>query len=167
MKTALARALLAAGALAALPAAAQDYLPLATGGYGPYGVYEEPPIPPRPVPGYGARETIVTTTRRVIAAPAYGVYGEPGTVVTTRRVVGPPPVVGEVDEDFVTGSLRPVEYPLGAPRRVLKSGPDFGPALVARERVVTRRVAEPVILEERRVVATRRILGPAPLEWDD
>jgi hypothetical protein len=51
-------------------------------------------------------------------------------------------------------------------RRILKSGPDFGPALV-RERVISRGFAEPVIVEERRVVTTRRILGPAPLGWDD
>jgi hypothetical protein len=36
-----------------------------------------------------------------------------------------------------------------------------------RERVIARSVAEPVIVEERRVVTTRRILDPAPLGWDD
>jgi hypothetical protein len=178
MKTALA-ILLAAVAAAASPAAAQDFgrpPPV-----GPYG-YDDPPIPPRPVPGYGgATETVTVTTRRIVAAPyggygagyggPYGAYGAPQAVVTTRRVVAPAPVPEEWDDGIATGSLRPAAYPL-PPRRVLKSGPDYGPSPVAapfvRERVVVRR-AEPVVVEERRVVTTRRILHPAPAEtfWDE
>jgi hypothetical protein len=168
MKTALALALLAATALAAPSAAAQDFgRPLAI------GPYDDVPIPPRPVPGYGAgaAETVITTTtRRVVTAPAYGAYGAPRTVVTTRRVIAPAPLVEEPDV-AVTGSFRPAVYPF-PPRRVLKSGPDFEPepvvaAPLVRERVVIRRVApEPVVIEER-VVTTRRILRPAPVDWDE
>jgi hypothetical protein len=132
------------------------------------------------VPGYdfGGRETVVTTTRRIVVAPpAYeydGYYGAPRTVVTTRRVVAPAPLPEESDEAAATG-FRPAAYPL-PPRRVLKSGPDYGPAPAVgappwRERVVvTRRSPEPVVIEERRVVTTRRVLGPAPavsLDWDE
>ena len=87
-------------------------------------------------------------------------------MVTTRRVIAPAPVFGGPVDDIAVGGFRPVDYPPAPLRRVLKSGPDYGPALV-RERVIARNVAEPVIIEERRVVTTRRILGPAPLRWDD
>ncbi|HEX8164913.1 MAG TPA: hypothetical protein VF601_03900 [Beijerinckiaceae bacterium] len=154
------------------PALAGDFGP-------PPGVYADPyggiPLPPRPVPGYGATETVVTTTRRVVAPAPYGYgygygYGGPPAVVTTRRVVAPAPAFEE-DDGIATGPLGSA-YPL-PPRRVLKSGPDYGPVPVAaplvRERVVVRR-AEPVVIEERRVVTTRRILHPAPAEdfgWDE
>jgi hypothetical protein len=178
MKTALIL-LAATAAAAAAPAAAQDFgRPLPLGTYA--DPYDDVPIPPRPVPGYraGEREVVVTTTRRIVAAPPayeYG-YDAPRTVVTTRRVVAPAPVFEEPEDAVATGSLRPVAYPPAPPRRVLKSGSDFGPPFVGaplvRERVVeTRRVQpEPVVVEERRVVTTRRILHPAPaepLDWDE
>ena len=100
----------------------------------------------------------MVTTTRIYAQPA--VYAEPRTVVTTRRVIAPAPVFGGPVDDIAVGGFRPVDYPPAPLRRVLKSGPDYGPALV-RERVIARSVAEPVIIEERRVVTTRRILGPA------
>jgi hypothetical protein len=162
--------LLAAAAAAAVPAAAQDFgRPLPLGAYADDG-----PLPPRPVPGYGGTETVITTTRRVVAPSSYGVYAVPQTVVTTRRVLAPAPVLEEPDHGIVTGSLRPAVYPPPS-RRVLKSGPDFEPApygapLVRERVVVTRRAAEPVVVEERRVVTTRRILHPAPVEpldWDE
>src|SRR6187551_1536278 len=162
MKTTLAQALVATTIAAAAPAAAQDFLPLATAPYGAYAD-DDAPIPPRRVGGYGAGETVVTTTR-IYAQPA--VYAEPRTVVTTRRVIAPAPVFGGPVDDIAVGGFRPVDYPPAPLRRVLKSGPDYGPALV-RERVIARSVAAPVIIEERRVVTTRRILGPAPLGWDD
>jgi hypothetical protein len=148
--------------------------PSLAGDFGPPGVYAGPdygvPLPPRAVPGYGATETVTVTTRRVVPAPY--AYGAPPAVVTTRRVVAPAPVLDE-DDGIATGTLEPA-YPL-RPRRVLKSGPDYGPVPVAaplvRERVVVRRpAAEPVVVEERRVVTTRRVLHPAPAEdfgWDE
>jgi hypothetical protein len=171
MKTALVlTSLVLLTAAAASPAGAGDF--------GPPSVYADPydgvPLPPRPVPGwsvprYGATETVITTTRRVVAAP-YG-YGAPPAVVTTRRVVAPAPVLDE-PEAVATGTLGPAIYP--PPRRVLKPGPDYGPVPIAaplwRERVVVPRPAEPVVVEERRVVTTRRILHPAPVEafgWDE
>jgi len=163
MRTTLAQALVATAIAAAAPAAAQDFLPLAAAPYGAYAD-DDAPIPPRRVGGYGAGETVVTTTR--IYAPPPAVYAEPRTVVTTRRVIAPAPVFGGAVDDIAVGGFRPVDYPPAPLRRVLKSGPDYSPALV-RERVITRSVAEPVIIEERRVVTTRRILGPAPLGWDD
>jgi len=164
MRTTLAQALVATTIAAAAPAAAQDFLPLAAAPYGAYAD-DDAPIPPRRVGGYGASETVVTTTRRTYAPPP-GVYAEPRTVVTTRRMIAPAPVFGGPVDDIAVGGFRPVDYPPAPLRRVLKSGPDYGPALV-RERVIARSVAEPVIIEERRVVTTRRILGPAPLGWDD
>jgi hypothetical protein len=168
MKPTLAYALLACTMLAA-PAAAQDYYgaPLAIGAYDGYYDYDRP-VPPRPVPGYtvGTTRTVVTTRRIISAPPA---YGEPETVVTTRRVVAPRPLLDEDDVE-VTGSVLPPPYPPPSPyRRVLKNetivGPGFRPAGV----VVTRRVAPaaPVIIEERRVETTRRILRPAPGAWLD
>jgi hypothetical protein len=169
MKPTLAYAFLACTMLAA-PAAAQDYYgaPLAIGAYDGYYDYDRP-VPPRPVPGYGVGTTrTVVTTRRIISAPpAYGGhgYGEPETVVTTRRVVAPRPVIDE-DDVQVTRSVLPPPSPY---RRVLKNetivGPGFRPAGV----VVTRRVAPaaPVIIEERRVETTRRVLRPGVGEWLD
>ena len=145
------------------PAAAQDFLPLAAAPYGAYAD-DDAPIPPQRVGGYGVGETVVTTTR--IYAPPPAVYPQPRTVVTTQRVIAPAPVFGGPADDIAVGGFGPVDYPPAPVRRILKSGPDFGPALV-RERVISRGFAEPVIVEERRVVTTRRILGPAPLGWDD
>jgi hypothetical protein len=165
MRTTLAPALLAAAiAAVAVPAAAQDFLPLAAGPYGAYAD-DDAPIPPRRVGGYGASETVVTTTRRIYTPPP-AVYAEPPTIVTTRRVIAPAPVFEGPVDDIAVGGVRPVDYPFGPPRRVLKSGPDYGPALV-RERVISRGFAEPIIVEERRVVTTRRVLGPVRLGWDD
>ncbi|HKG83170.1 MAG TPA: hypothetical protein VKB16_08450, partial [Beijerinckiaceae bacterium] len=86
MRTTLAQALVATAIAAAAPAAAQDFLPLAAAPYGAYAD-DDAPIPPRRVGGYGAGETVVTTTR--IYAPPPAVYAEPRTVVTTRRVIAP------------------------------------------------------------------------------
>ena len=176
MKTALA---LPAGmaALAALclggGAVAQDYgAPLAIGAYGDGPDYDAP-LPPRPVPGYGlgTTETVVTTTRRVVTAPGYGygaagAYGAPQTVVTTRRVVAPAPYPAAPLEVDDTGGLASVAYP--PPRRVLRSEAVYPRAAVLPgERVVTRRLAPApgIVIEERRVETTRRVLGPAPADW--
>jgi len=164
MRTTLAAALLAATVAAATPAGAQDFLPLAAGAYGAYAD-DDAPIPPRRVGGYGASETVVTTTRRIYTPPPV-VYAEPPTIVTTRRVIAPAPVFEGPVDDIAVGGVRPVDYPFAPPGRVLKSGPDYGPALV-RERVISRGFAEPVIAEESRVVTTRRVLGPARLGRDD
>ena len=166
MKTPFACAVLACTAFAAVPAAAQDWgAPLAIGAYDGYYDYDRP-IPPRPVPGYGigTTRTVVVTTRRVVAVPAYGAYGEPETVITTRRVLAPRPVLDE--EVDVTGSVPPPPSPY---RRVLKNETIVGPGFHPHGVVVTRRVAPaaPVIIEERRVETTRRILRPAPAEWLD
>ena len=111
------------------------------------------PVPPRPIPNV-ATETVVTTTRRIVTAPpAYDGYGAPQTVVTTRRVLAPGPA-----EVVTTGSFAP---PL-PPRRIVK---DVVVAPAPVEAVVTRRVGPPpVVIEERRVETTRRIIGPPP-DW--
>jgi hypothetical protein len=143
------------------------------------GAFEyEAPLPPRVVPDYrvGRTETIVTTTRRIVTHPGYDAGYGPQTVVTTRRVVTPAPVFAEPFDVAPTGSLgrlppdvvatgslaRPV--PPLPPRRIYKDAV-YGPA---PERVVTtRRVAPgPVVIEERRVETTRRIVGPAPVDWE-
>ena len=123
MRTTLAQALVATAIAAAAPAAAQDFLPLAAAPYGAYAD-DDAPIPPRRVGGYGAGETVVTTTR--IYAPPPTVYAEPRTVVTTRRVIAPAPVFGGPVDDIAVGGFRPVDYPPAPLRRVLKSGPDYG-----------------------------------------
>jgi hypothetical protein len=133
---------------AAFPSAAQDF---AASDYYDYGR----PVPPRPIPNV-ATETVVTTTRRIVAAPAYDGYAPPQTVVTTRKVVTTNPAA---PLDIVPTGFAP---PL-PPRRIVKDvivAPAFG------EQVVTRRVtpAQPVVIEERRVETTRRIIGPSP-DW--
>jgi hypothetical protein len=141
------------------PAGAQEYL----GPRGALGAYDgyydyEPPVPPRPVPHYrdAPVETVVTTTRRFISQPDYEAYA-PETVVTTRRAVEPGPVYSEPVGVVATGSLA---LP---PRRVTKN------VVFAPERIVApRHVAPPpsVLIEERRVVTTRRILRPVPAQWE-
>jgi hypothetical protein len=170
MKRTLAFALLACTAFAA-PAGAQGWgAPLAIGAYDGYYDYERP-IPPRPVPGYGigTAQTIVTTRRIIRTQPAYGLYGEPETVLTTRRVVAPRPVLDDDDVE-ITGSIVAPPYPPPSPyRRVLKNETIVGPGFRPADVMVTRRLtpAAPVIIEERRVETTRRILRPAPGEWFD
>lgn len=151
--------------------------PASAQGFGPQvGSYDEydAPVPPRPVPGYrrAPTETVVTTTRRIVTAPPAYDFTPPQTVVTTRRVVRSAPIVDEGFEDgIVTGTVvRPL--PPVPVRRVLKSEPVVapGPVLVG-ERIVTGRpvapAAQPVIVEERRVETTRRIIRPAENEWID
>jgi hypothetical protein len=171
MKRTLAFALLACTTLATATAAtAQDWRPL--GAYDGYYDYDRP-IPPRPVPGYGPGVTqTIVTTRRIITAPEpYGAYGAPGAVVTTRRVIAPRPVLTDPDDVLETGSIAAPVYPPPSPyyRRVVKDGPLLAPAYRPDAVVVTRRAAPaaPVIIEERRVETTRRILRPAPGEWLD
>jgi len=154
-------ACLAAVSLLALvvPAGAQEYLGPrgALGAYDGYYDYETP-VPPRPVPHYrGAPvETVVTTTRRFISQPEYEAYA-PETVVTTRRAVEPGPFYSEPGGVVATGSLA---LP---PRRVTKN------VVFAPERVVAPRYVAPpasVLIEERRVETTRRILRPVPAQWE-
>ena len=113
------------------------------------------PVPPRPIPNV-ATETVVTTTRRIVTAPAYDGYAPPQTVVTTRKVVTTSPAA---PLDIVPTGFAPPP----PPRRIVKDvvvAPAFG------EQVVTRRIApaQPVMIEERRVETTRRIIGPSP-DW--
>jgi len=130
-------------------------------------------LPPRPVPGYGSRygavETTVTTTRRIVTTRPTDIdEDEPGTVVTTRRVIVPAPIRRPQPADVVitTGSVRPV--PLLPPQPVYKSEPVYAPAPAwRRDSIAAQRPAaspQPVIIEERRVETTRRILAPAPLD---
>ena len=143
-----------------VPAGAQEYL----GPRGALGAYDgyydyDPPVPPRPVPHYrGAPvETVVTTTRRFISQPDYEAYA-PETVVTMRRAVKPGPVDRSLVGVVATGSLA-----LPPRRRSTKN------VVFAPERIVApRHVAPPpsVLIEERRVVTTRRILHPVSAQWD-
>ena len=149
--------------------------PASAQGFGPQvGVYDDLdiPVPPRPVPGFrpGATETVVTTTRRIVAAPPAYDVAPAQTVVTTRRVVRPARVIEAVEDDFVTGTVaRPL--PPVPVRRVLKSEPvASGPVLVGERIVTARPVApapRPVVVEERRVETTRRVIRPAETEWLD
>lgn len=156
----------AALAIAAGSAAAQEFGYRANGTLGSYdGYYDyDAPLPPRRVPHVnGATETVITTTRRIVTQPGYEPYGAPQAVVTTRRVIAPAPVYAEPREVVVTGTVAP-PWPL-PPRRIVK---DTVIAPVPAERVVTRRLAAPpVVIEERRVETTRRIIGPAPLDWEE
>jgi hypothetical protein len=141
-----------------IPAGAQEYLGPrgALGSYDGYYDYDAP-VPPRPVPHYrGAQvETVVTTTRRFISQPEYEAYA-PETVVTTRRALEPVPVYSEPVGVVATGSL-------GLPTRRVTKNVVFAP-----ERIVApRHVAPPpVLIEERRVETTRRILRPVPAQWE-
>ena len=130
------------------PSRAQE---IATPDYYDYGR----PVPPRPIPNV-ASETVVTTTRRIVAAPAYEGYA-PQTILTTRKVVTTVPPVGPVG--FVPTGFTPPPLP----RRIVK---DVVVTPVFSEPVVARRVAPapPVVIEERRVETTRRVIGPAP-DW--
>jgi hypothetical protein len=139
----------------ASPSAAQEIV--APGSYDGYYDYGRP-VPPRPIPNV-ASETVVTTTRRVVTAPTYDGYGPPQAVVTTRKVVTTAPAA-PLD-------LAPAGFalPPPPPRRIVKDvlvAPAFG------EPVVTRRIApaQPVVIEERRVETTRRIIGPSP-DWTE
>jgi hypothetical protein len=148
-------------ACAAGPAAAQFAPP--PGSYDGYYEYEAP-VPPRPVGGYGYRpaETVVTTTtRRIVRREAVDDF-VPAPRVVTRRVLAP---VAEPFDDVTTGSIAPPPV-----RRVVKSEGFVGPVPAVRgEFIATRRVVAPapVIVEERRVETTRRILRPTPGEWLD
>jgi hypothetical protein len=140
-------------------------------GYGSrYGAYVDDdeevygaPVPPRPIPDYrrGAVETVVTTTRRVVTSrPAD--YDE----VNVRRVIVPPPIRRAPPVDVVTtGSVLPRPY---YPRHpVYKAEPVYAPAPAWREEYIAARPRvppPPVIIEERRVEATRRILAPSQLD---
>ncbi|HEX2554998.1 MAG TPA: hypothetical protein VHL98_14960 [Microvirga sp.] len=126
------------------------------------------PVPPRPIPDYrpGAVETVVTTTRRVVTTrPAYDDDAFERDV-TVRRVIVPPPVRRPpVDVVVTTGTVPPRAY--GPRYPVYKSEPVYAPAPAWRHEVVAVRPripAPPVIIEERRVETTRRILAPAPLD---
>jgi hypothetical protein len=172
--------LVALGALTLVTASA-----VSAQGYGSrYGGYindEEEvygaPVPPRPIPDYrrgavenyrrGAVETVVTTTRRVVTSrPADYEYGEPDDEVNVRRVIVPPPIRRAPPVDVITtGSVPPRPY---YPRHpVYKAEPVYAPAPAWREEYIAARPpvpAQPVIIEERRVETTRRILAPAPLD---
>jgi hypothetical protein len=103
----------------------------------------------------------VTTTRRIITQPGY-VADEPAAVVTTRRVLARSPVYPAAVDVVTTGS---VGHPSPIPPRPISKDAIFAPA----ERVVTtRRVAPapPVIIEERRVETTRRIIRPGVVDWE-
>ena len=82
-----------------------------------------------------------------------------------RHVIVPPPVRRAPPMDVVTtGSvlLRPY-YPRHS---VYKSEPVYAPAPAWRDEAVAVRpriTAPPVIIEERRIETTRRMLAPAPL----
>ncbi len=141
--------------------------------YGAYVDYDEEvygaPVPPRPIPDYRRRavETVVTTTRRVVTSrPADYEYGEPDDEVNVRRVIVPPPIRRAPPVDVVTtGSVPPRPYHPRYP--VYKSEPVYAPAPAWQEEYITARPrvpAPPVIIEERRVETTRRILAPAPLD---
>lgn len=141
---------LAVAALAgASPSAAQDFAAPDYYGYGH-------PVPPRPIPNV-ATETVVTTTRRIVTPPSYDGYAPPQTVVTTRKVVTTAPAA-PLD-------LAPAGFPPPPPRRIVK---DVGFAPGYAEPVPVRRFApaQPVVIEERRVETTRRIIRPSP-EWDE
>ena len=139
----------------AAPTVAQEYaLPrVAAGSYDGYYEYD-PPVPPRPIPRYtgGQIETVVTTTRRIVTQPQYEPY-ENDVVVTKRQIVGRTPVYSE--PVLVSAPL--------PPRRVSK---DVVFAPISEHSVVPQRSdpRPPVIIEERRVETTRRIIRPAP-EW--
>jgi hypothetical protein len=154
--------------IASTAASAQGY----GGRYGGYVNYDDDdeygaPVPPRPIPDYrrGAVETVVTTTRRVVTSrPADYEYGEPDDEVNVRRVIVPPPIRRAPPVDVVTtGGVLPRLYDPRPP--VYKSGSVYAPAW-RDEYIATRpRIpAPPVIIEERRVETTRRILAPAPLD---
>jgi hypothetical protein len=162
------------------PVAAQDYAPYNGARYeGSYG-YDRV-IPPRSIPDarygyhrYGPAETVVTTTRRVVTTPGYD--EAPRTVVTTTRRMVAPAAVDETFEDdgaeypplppprrIITKSESP--YAVLPPRRVVATEIDVPPPM----RVITRRAAPPagpVIIEERRVETTRRIIRPATPDWE-
>lgn len=136
----------------ASPSAAQE---LAAPDYYEYGR----PVPPRPIPNV-ATETVVTTTRRIVTTPTYDGYAPPQTVVT-RKIVTTAPAAGPVG--FVPTGYAATGFAPPPPRRIVKDvvvAPAFG------EQVVSRRVApaQPVVVEERRVETTRRIIGPSP-DW--
>ena len=154
MKPVLASSLAGALAVAALAgassSAAQDFAAPDYYGYGH-------PVPPRPIPN-AATEIVVTTTRRIVTAPSYYGYAPPQTVVTTRKVVTTAPAAAPLD-------LAPVGFPPPPPRRIVKNvvlSPGYA------EPVAVRRFApaQPVVIEERRVETTRRIITLSP-EWDE
>jgi len=136
--------------------------------YGGYVNYDDDeygaPVPPRPIPDFrrGAVETVVTTTRRVVTSrPADYEYGDPDDDVTMRRVIAPAHPANVV----TTGRVLPRPFYQRHP--VYKSEPVYAPAPAWRDEVVAVRPrfsAQPVIIEERRVETTRRILAPAPLD---
>jgi len=159
----------------AAPASAGDYI--MPGTYDGAVEYHAP-VPPRPVPDYrvGRTETIVTTTRRIVTHPDYDAAYGPQAVVTTRRVVGPAPVYGEPLDIDTAGSLGRLPPDVTTTGSLGRAVPPLPPRRVYRdvvyapgpERVVTtRRVAPaPLVIEERRVETTRRIIGPAPADWE-
>ena len=129
--------------------------PSAAGDFYGYGH----PVPPRPIPNV-VSETVVTTTRRVVTAPDYDGYAPPQTVVTTRKVVTTAPA-GPIDVVAPGGFAPPAP-----PRRIVR---DVGFAPAYGEPIV-RRVAPapPVVVEERRVETTRRVIGPSPSpDWEE
>lgn len=137
----------AAAALAgASPSVAADFY-----GYGP-------PVPPRPIPNV-ASETVVTTTRRVVTTPGYDGFAPPQTIVTTRKVVTTGPV-GPVDV-LTTGSYAPPSPPPRPFVRDVGFAPGYGEPVPVVRRIAP---AAPVVVEERRVETTRRIIGPSP-DW--
>jgi ABC-type Fe3+-hydroxamate transport system substrate-binding protein len=153
--------------IASTAASAQGY----GGRYGTYADDDEygAPMPPRPIPDYTHRgvETVVTTTRRVVTSrPADYEYGEPDDEVNVRRVIVPPPIRRVPPVDVVTtGGVPPRPYYPRYP--VYKSDPVYAPAPGWQEEYITARPRVPapsVIIEERRVETTRRILTPAPLD---
>jgi hypothetical protein len=150
--------------IASTAASAQGY----GGRYGGYVDYDDDdeygaPVPPRPIPDYrrGAVETVVTTTRRVVTSrPADYEYNEPDDEVNVRRVIVPPPIRRAPPVDVITtGSIQPRPY--------YSRQPVYAPAPERRDEVVAVRPripSQPVIIEERRVETTRRILTPGLLD---
>ena len=162
---------------------AGGFSPVAAQGYPPYngarydGYDEDRPIPPRPIPqvryGYSRHaptETVVTTTRRVVTSPDYDEALR--TVVTTTRRVGAPAPFEDAFDDEAPEPLPPPRriskseppYVVLPPRRVVATEVDVPPPV----RVISRRLppAGPsVIIEERRVETTRRIIRPAT-DWE-
>ncbi len=144
--------------------------------YGGYVDYDEDedeyaaPVPPRPVPDYrrGAVETIVTTTRRVVTSrSADDEYDEPEAAVAVRRVIVPAPIRRAPPPDILVGAGGFPQGRLLSRPPVYKSEPVYAPAPAWREELVAPRPrpsVQPVIIEERRVETTRRILAPAPLD---
>lgn len=134
------------------------------------------PVPPRPIPDYRpqAVETVVTTTRRVvIRRPADPLYGEPDAGIVERRVVLPAPVRRGLAAEVVvtTGSLPPrphrPRYPVYASEPAYHAPAPAWREEAWREEDIAARprlAAPPIVIEERRVETTRRILAPGPLD---